>query len=574
VFAALVAAPAMAADRGVRPVYKTPVPVWSWTGLYVGLNTGGAIGANSTTDRGVFASPLEATGFPIGTNTLFDESFQHAPTGWVFGGQLGYNWQLASNWVVGLEADWQWSSQKGTATVGGCSSPPTAGFFGGPPIGAGFGECLSHEQKLTNFGTARTRVGYVVNESLWYVTGGAAWGTVKDNFAYTSSIDPDLAVFFPGGPFFLPAAAGFSRTKGGWTIGAGVETRLAGAWSLKLEYLYVDLGSTADAFGIALNPTQFSAAALAATTLGVTSTFRFTDNIVRLGLNYKVYAAPASAADLGVRPVFKAPLAVSVWSWTGLYVGLNTGGATGVNSTTERGVFASPLAVGGFPIGTNTLFNESFQHAPTGWVFGGQLGYNWQLASNWVVGLEADWQWSSQKGTATVGGCSSPPTLGFVNGAPFGAGFGECLSHEQKLTNFGTARTRVGYVVNESLWYVTGGAAWGTVKDNFAYTSGIDPDVAMFAPGGPFFLPAAAGFSRTKGGWTIGAGVETRLAGAWSLKLEYLYVDLGNTADVFGIALNPAQFSAAALAATTLGVTSTSRFTDNIVRVGLNYKVY
>jgi opacity protein-like surface antigen len=56
-FAALIAGPAMAADLSVRPVYKIPVAVWSWTGLYVGLNTGGSIGSGSTTNTGVGVFP-------------------------------------------------------------------------------------------------------------------------------------------------------------------------------------------------------------------------------------------------------------------------------------------------------------------------------------------------------------------------------------------------------------------------------------------------------------------------------------------------------------------------------------
>ena len=63
---------------------------------------------------------------------------------------------------------------------------------------------------------------------------------------------------------------------------------------MKLEYLYVDLGSMTDTFGLPANPefvAAFGAPGLAA---GVTSSTHFTDNIVRLGLNYKFgsYAAP------------------------------------------------------------------------------------------------------------------------------------------------------------------------------------------------------------------------------------------------------------------------------------------
>jgi opacity protein-like surface antigen len=53
---------------------------------------------------------------------------------------------------------------------------------------------------------------------------------------------------------FVPTAASFSSNKTGWTIGGGVETKLWGGWSAKLEYLYVGLGTLTDSFGAGVNP--------------------------------------------------------------------------------------------------------------------------------------------------------------------------------------------------------------------------------------------------------------------------------------------------------------------------------
>jgi len=60
-------------------------------------------------------------------------------------------------------------------------------------------------------------------------------------------------------------------------------------------------------------------------------------------------------------------------------------------------------------------------------------------------------------------------------------------------------------------------------------------------------------------GWVVGGGVETHLGGAWTAKLEYLYLDLGSLTDV----------------AVQSGITftSTSDIRDHIIRVGLNYKL-
>jgi len=147
------------------------------------------------------------------------------------------------------------------------------------------------------------------------------------------------------------------------------------------------------------------------------------------------------------------------------------------------------------------------------------------------------------------------------------------LTDEQKLTNFGTARARAGYLVNDTLWYVTGGAAWATVKESYAFNQSANPLIGPVL-GPATLLPGAASFSHSKSGWTLGGGVEQRIWGGWSAKLEYLYVDLGTVTDTFGVAPDPAFLLFGPTFVGALGVTSSSRVRDHIVRVGLNYKMY
>jgi outer membrane immunogenic protein len=136
------------------------------------------------------------------------------------------------------------------------------------------------------YGTCARR--YALDDSLWYATGGFAWGTVKDNYAFNGFANP---LIFPGalqpGPF-LPSGASFSATRTGWTAGAGVETRLGGGWSAKLEYLFVDLGTLTQTYGISINP-AFGPAFTGGGVASVTSSLHITDNIVRPGLNYKFF---------------------------------------------------------------------------------------------------------------------------------------------------------------------------------------------------------------------------------------------------------------------------------------------
>jgi outer membrane immunogenic protein len=265
----------------------------------------------------------------------------------------------------------------------------------------------------------------------------------------------------------------------------------------------------------------------------------------------------AQAADLKTRPIYKAPYA---WSWSGFYIGLNAGGGVGMDSSAQSASFTSAA------LATNGLLSSTNRYNPTGWVFGGQVGYNYQISS-WLIGVEADWQWASQKDSAS--NCTPAATIGF-----FGAGangFGYCLASEQKLRNMATARARAGFIVNDVLWYATGGAAWATVKDSYQFSGSAN---AIILPGalqpGPF-LPGGADFSTSRRGWTLGAGVEARLWGGWSAKLEYLYVDLGSITETFAIAINPA-FGPAFTTGGAASATTTSHVRDNIVRVGINYK--
>jgi outer membrane immunogenic protein len=146
-------------------------------------------------------------------------------TGGLIGGTLGYNWQ-AGQLVYGLETDLDWANIKGTGTT-----------IAGVPV----------ETKNNYLGTVRGRLGYAWDRVLLYATGGLAYG----NLRATSPIGDS------------------STTKAGYALGGGLEFAVAGPWTAKVEYLYVDLGN---------GPTP----PLAASNSG-----RFSTNIVRAGLNYR-----------------------------------------------------------------------------------------------------------------------------------------------------------------------------------------------------------------------------------------------------------------------------------------------
>jgi outer membrane immunogenic protein len=235
-FVVLAAASAGAADMSARPVYAppAPVPVYSWTGIYWGGNVGYSWG-QSKNDRTL-------VGFGVTATESQDMD------GVIGGAQTGYNYQFGA-WVLGLEADIQASGQKGGSTFQ-VPGLPTA--------------TLTTDHKLEWFGTARPRLGVLATPNLLlYGTGGVAFGQVKDSYAATVA------------GLGTVATATVDDVKAGWTAGAGIEGAFGGGWSAKVEYLYIDLGKLQQTVTLPL--------------AGVAATFNshVTDNIVRVGLNYK-----------------------------------------------------------------------------------------------------------------------------------------------------------------------------------------------------------------------------------------------------------------------------------------------
>jgi outer membrane immunogenic protein len=232
----------------------------SWSGFYLGVNGGASLGRNQTTDTTVVGPGLA---FPV----FGADTFNNAPVGGIFGGQVGWNWQAAPSWLLGVEADAQWSGQSVSVCVSACL----------PAGGGGSLLSLTDEQKLTWFGTARGRIGWITqNGTLWYATGGAAWGRVEQTLTLAGTPG-----FFAGGA--TASVASFSHDRIGWTVGGGVEATLIGNWSAKAEYLYVDLGSVSDSFSSALG-----AGLVPATTQTTTSAYTIHDHIVRVGINYRL----------------------------------------------------------------------------------------------------------------------------------------------------------------------------------------------------------------------------------------------------------------------------------------------
>jgi outer membrane immunogenic protein len=212
------------------------------------------------------------------------------------------------------------------------------------------------------------------------------------------------------------------------------------------------------------------------------------------------FAAPAAAADLPARPYTKAPAYTApevVYNWTGFYIGGHLGGAFAGNNSLEG---SSGRFMGGV-----------------------QGGFDYQFATNWVLGAEAQYSWLTSNN----------------NGVLFPGGALVTTNTNQ----LGSATGRLGYTWGPALLYAKGGYAW---RDN--------NNIGVSVAGAPV---AFATVGNHKDGYTVGAGLEYLFAPNWSAKAEYQYYNFGNTTFTGGPA----------------GILGT-RFRDDehTVKAGINYR--
>lgn len=234
--------PAMAAPP------PAPAAAYNWTGFYVGGNIGYSWGNGAPTYNEPAFSPTLPTTI-TGSNHL---------DGAIGGGQIGYNWQLNSSWVTGLEADLQLADEKASRNF----------FF--PDGSDGEGVTGSFNSKIVWFGTVRGRLGWLFNPTtMLYATGGLAYGRVSASGSFSDSYCTPACMWS-----FNQAATNY-----GWTVGGGIEAAVPNTtnWTWKIEYLYIDLGTlSGSGFDTDfIGPYNWNA--------------RFTDSILRFGVNYNFH---------------------------------------------------------------------------------------------------------------------------------------------------------------------------------------------------------------------------------------------------------------------------------------------
>ncbi len=223
---------------GSMPAASAAMPIRDWSGWYVGLHAAGVLGRTDWNSATGAIGAMSTLYFP-GTDTN---------EGVALGGQVGFNRQFGQ-WVIGAEANVSWADIDGYAKC--------AADLGGSSL-----TCHTHVETL---GTLAGRLGVAYGNFLFYGKAGAAWGRA----AY-STVGPNVIQN--------------ESTQAGYVVGSGVEYALNSAWSSRLEYSYVDLGSKTisviDQFGNASD-------------IGIAQQI----HLFKMGLNYKIGADATRGVD-------------------------------------------------------------------------------------------------------------------------------------------------------------------------------------------------------------------------------------------------------------------------------------
>jgi outer membrane immunogenic protein len=231
-------------------------------------------------------------------------------------------------------------------------------------------------------------------------------------------------------------------------------------------------------------------------------------------------AGSAKSADLPVKapPAYKVPTTSLTYNWTGFYVGGNVGYGWGHNDPGPIDFYS--------PVGVFAGSIPGISSKTQGVIGGGQAGYNQQFG-NMVLGLEGDISGTGIKGsvTDTINGYTATSNIDWL----------------------ATGRGRAGVVFGRTLVYGTGGVAVASVK--IKLDDSYPPVVVSTTS------------TQTHVGWTAGAGVEMAIWSNFSLRAEYLYVDLG-TKQYNHYEPSPPGWPQ---------ISYNNSVKANIVRVGLNY---
>jgi opacity protein-like surface antigen len=418
----------------------------------------------------------------------------------------GYNFALANNWFIEPSAGFTYSR----------TSFDAFSVVGVPGVinaqGANISGTLQVNDIISEIGRASIRVGTTVqsgNLSLTPFFTASVYNEFAGNIGSSFTTCPGCNLFGGGLLPFLPAT--FSSSTSTSRVGA------YGQYSLGIAGQIINTGW-----------------------LGFARVdYRNGDNIVgwagTAGIRYQFTPEMIAAVMPTKAPVKAFPVATRYVNWTGFYIGAH--GGVGYDRDTI-----------GF-VGSTESAGTHF----SGMLGGGQVGYNYQLANKFVIGVEGDASWADLKGGQTCGVANG---LNPATGTPTGAFDPFFMSCNTRLSWVATATAKLGYAWDRTLYYVKGGVAFA------------DETVTVNCIVGPLNMPSRscsnqAGAPITsisseanRAGWTLGFGAEFALTPNWSAKAEYDYIGFGSR--------------------TSLASDGTTSLTSNtnvqLTKIGLNYR--
>lgn len=246
----------------------------------------------------------------------------------------------------------------------------------------------------------------------------------------------------------------------------------------------------------------------------------------------------ALAGLVAVTSTVAVARADDVFNWSGFYIGGHAGYGFGTLSNTESGMLTDGTLFGipGTYDPAEYFSGEDSAFDFDGFFGGAQIGYN-AAFDHFLVGIETDLDWSGIETSYRLLGSADGPTY----------------DSEASLDWFGTLRARLGVTADRLLFYVTAGLAYGGGSADLTVTPGVPGNFA----GDPF----SASASRTHWGYAVGAGIEAALTQRVTVRLEYLYIDLGKQDYVFEFPDSNGSV-----------VYGTSSISENMIRAGLNYR--
>ncbi|HZR77466.1 outer membrane protein [Bradyrhizobium sp.] len=415
---------------------------------------------------------LPVTDVDSANGNFFTSGPSMKSTGAVGGLHAGYNWQASPSFLFGVEGDFNWTGLKNTTTA--C---------------LGLNECLTTASKLDNFGTVRARFGLTTDRTLFYVTAGPAYGHI--DASHTDFVPPLT-------PANLVSQSNDSHYHWGTAVGAGVEYALTQNWILRGEYLHLNF----------VNNDVASTNALGVPTPAFRTRSSAEADIARVGLSYKPWASAGLPAE--------AP-----FNWTGAYIGGSAGFGMGSMPVTDMDNFNSDAN------------GQTLKSA--GVVGGAHLGYNWQIGSTAVVGVEGDFNGMGFRDSDSTCHGSTAPNCAFVSSS--------------RLDDYGSIRARFGLTSGRTMAYVTAGPAFGHITGNYTNAGGVG---------------VIAGDDSFHAGLAAGAGLEYALTSNWILRGQYMHLNFENKTVTItnnaGVPFNNSGFSARYSASA------------DIAQVGISYK--